>query len=414
RLAAVAGGAAVALLLIAGTTFGLGRLGSEEGGTGVVRRGDLALAVDVSGTLTSSNSVQLGPPQVPMLWNYKISFMAPEGSKAQPGMPVLGFDTSELERELVQKVAERDSAATEIDKRRIDLERTLRDLELQLAEARARLRRAELKVDVPESLASAKELEQARIDRDVAAAEVSSLERRLELERRAAAAELGALVEKRDSAATRVSEMQQYLQMMRIAAPRAGTVIYVTDWRGEKLKVGDQVWQARKVLEIPDLTHMEAEGQVAESDAGRLAVGQPVTLRLDAHPDHQYRGRIAKIAKTVKRREQGKPEKLVDVTIALAETDEERMRPGMRFQGSIVVEQAEDVLLAPAEAVASTPEGPVALRRTLLGSERVVVEVGRSDGERVEILSGLEAGDRLVLAGQDEAAAAAGGVEGAS
>jgi len=68
----------------------------------------------------------------------------------------------------------------------------------------------------------------------------------------------------------------------------------------------------------------------------------------------------------------------------------------MRFQGEIEVERADGVLLAPAAAVRSTAAGPVALRRTLLGSERVVPEVGRRNDDWVEILGGLEEGQVLL------------------
>lgn len=396
----VAGAAATVAALIlfgwlfGGVTFGLGE-GAGEGGY-EVRRGDLSIGVEITGTLRAIESQLLGPPAVPDTWNYKISFMAPEGSEAKPGMPVLRFDTQQLQQQLEQKVAERDSAATELEKRRVDLTREVRDMELQLAEARGALRRAELKVEVPEGLQSAQELSEAKLDLQVARAEVASLERRLELVREGGEAEVADLREKRDRAIARVSEIEQYIGRMTVAAPRAGTVIYVSDWRGDKMKVGDDVWQARKVLEIPDLSRMEASGFVDESDAGRIEVGQPVTLRLDAHPESEYRAEVSEIARAVQRKDRGNPIKQVEITITLADTDTERMRPGMRFQGEVEVDRAEGVLLAPAEAVRSTAEGPRALRRTWNGVEVVHPEVGRRNERFVEILSGLEEGTRLV------------------
>lgn len=372
-------------------------LAAGDGGPALrVERGDLELTAEVSGTLRSVDSDLLGPPNIPSMWNYKIAFMAPEGAEVRPGQPVLRFDTSELERRLQETTAERDSAATELEKKRVDLERTLRDLELQLAEARARLGKAELKVDVPEDLGSAQELREARLDRDLAAAEVESLQRRLELTERAGRAEVAALREKRDRAEQRVREMQEYLDRLTVAAPRAGTVIYVTDWRGDKKKVGDDVWQMQKVLEIPDLDRMEAVGHVDEADSGRVAEGQPASVRLDAHPETEYAARVSEIASAVTRKDRGNPLKQVELVLTLEETDTERMRPGMRFQGEVVVERTEDVLLAPADAVRSTPEGAVTFRRTWRGVEEVHPEVGRRSDRHVEILSGLDEGDVLV------------------
>lgn len=389
---------AAAALLVHTTSFGLAGAASDDGDGSALRveRGDLVITTAVAGTLDAIDAELLGPPGIPSIWNYKIAFMAPEGSEVEAGQPVLRFDPSELQRKLQETMAERDAAATELEKSRVDLERTLRDMELQLAQARARARRARLETDVPEGLRAAKELTEARLDRDLAAHEVTSLEQRLDLERRAGDAQVTALREKRDRAEQRVAEMQEYIERMTVKAARAGTVIYVTDWRGDKKKVGDEVWQARKVLQIPDLTRMQATGQVDEADSGRLAVGQPVSLHLDAHPDTEYRGRVAEIARAVNRKDRGNPLKQVELTIALEQTDTERMRPGMRFQGEIEVERADGVLLAPAAAVRSTAAGPVALRRTLLGSERVVPEVGRRNDDWVEILGGLEEGQVLL------------------
>ncbi len=390
----------LAVLLVRSPSFGLGLgIGSgdgENGGGLRVHRGDLVVTTEVEGTLESVDSELLGPPNIPSTWNYKLSYMAPEGSDVQAGQPVLRFDTTELQRRLLEKTAERDSAATELEKKEIDLARKLRDMELQLARARATLERSRLKVEVPGELQSAKELEEARLDLALAEREVASLEDRLDLTRRAGEAEVRALREKRDRAEERVGEIKGHLERMTVRASRDGTVVYVTDWRGEKKKVGDDVWQALKVIEIPDLTRMQAKGQVDEADAGRVAVGQPVTLRLDAHPETEYRARIAGIARSVGQKDRGNPLKHVEMTLELEETDIETMRPGMRFQGEIEVERAEDVLLAPAAAVVSTADGPVAFRHGLFGVKKVEPEVGRRNDEVVEIEAGLAAGDLLV------------------
>ena len=95
--------------------------------------------------------------------------------------------------------------------------------------------------------------------------------------------ELTRLLEsKQREAASAVETSQASIRAMTTMAPREGTVIYVLNPRnGEKKKVGDSCWKAERVVEIPDLNRMKAEGEVDEVDAGRVAVGQRVTLRLD-------------------------------------------------------------------------------------------------------------------------------------
>ena len=159
-------GAAV-LAVLAASAWGLaGSLGSEPWAR--VERRDLVIGVEVEGELKSIESAELGPPQVPDLWDYKISMMVPEGTEAEEGQPVLGFDTTRLQQQQQQMVAERDAAEKELEKKTTDLEITRRDQELQLAEAQAALRKAKLKLAVPADVARRKELEQAEIDRRLA------------------------------------------------------------------------------------------------------------------------------------------------------------------------------------------------------------------------------------------------------
>jgi hypothetical protein len=368
------------------------------GGDGLaVERRDLVLEVAVTGALAAVRSDVLGPPQIPETWNYKIAYLAPEGAEVEAGTPVVRFDPAELERALLAAVADRDAAAAELAKERTDLERRRHDAELGLAEARARLRRAELKVAVPPELASAHELTAARLDLDLARREVASLAERLAQLDRQGAAELAALAERRDRAAARVAEKRDGIERMTVRAPRDGTVVWAGGRRGEKKKVGDQVWQMESVVEIPDLRRMRGEGEVDEADAGRVAAGQPVTLTLDAHPDVDFRGRVSAVHRVVARRSRADPGKVVRLDLELAETDTSRMRPGMRFQGAIEIERAAAALVAPAAAVFGDAGGAVVFRRALFGAAEVRPAVGRRNAEWVEILGGLAPGDRLAV-----------------
>jgi HlyD family secretion protein len=381
---------ALCLWLVAGRAAASG-----TGDWAEVRRDDLVVGVPVAGTLSSVQAVRIGPPQISQIWDYKISFMAPEGAPVRPGEPVLGFDTSELERQLLDKRAERDSAQKELEKKQTDLEIDRRDRELELAEAEARLRKASLKVDVPPELVASRDLAKAREDLALARREVAYLKNRLHLEAVEGATESDAMARKRDRAAVRVQEMEAAIGRMTVTAPRAGTVVYVATDEGEKKKVGDSCWRGQSVLEIPDLRRMEAEGEIDEADAGRVAVGQRVTFRLDAHPDDVFTGRVRSVGGSVQSRSDADALKVVKLEIDLDSTDPQRMRPGMRFLGTVEVERVPKALVVPVEAVFNRGSGPVVYRQTGWGSEEVRPTLGRRNDRQVEIRSGLKLGDRV-------------------
>lgn len=362
-----------------------------------VERRDLVLGIGVSGTLDATESATLGPPSLERVWSYRIAFMAPEGSTVSPGQPVLAFDTSELQQQLLQRIADRDSAEKEMEKKRVDLQRRRRETELSLAEAQARQRRAELQLETPEDLVADHELAKQRIDFRLAGEEIEYLRERLELMDRQARAEIGSLEDRRDQAASRVSELESQIERMQVTAPRGGIVIYKTSWNDEKSKVGDNVFRGNAVIEIPDLGNMQGSGVVDEADVSQLAVGQPVTLRLDAHPDVEYTGRISEVGRSVLPRSPGDPVKVVKVEIELSETDTERMRPGMRFRGKVETERIADAVLVPADAVLATAAGPVVYVDGAFGPKPVEPVLGERTERWIEVESGLTEGDRVLL-----------------
>jgi HlyD family secretion protein len=354
--------------------------------------------VEVRGVLAAVDPAALRPPLIPDEWSLKISYMAPEGQALRRGTPVLRFDASDLDRRLVDRLAEQEQAAQELVKKRIDLEMARQDDELELAEARAKERKAALKVDVPPDLVAAAELGESRADLELVRRQIAYLTAKLELARRQGTAAVDELVEKRDHAAARVAEIRAQIESLTVRAPRDGIVVYVPGRAGEKRKVGDSAYQGESVVEIPDLHRLRADAEIDEADLARVAIGQPVTLRLDAHPDEPVAGRVASIRAAVTSGLGARRQKVVEAELALDRTDPLRMRPGMRFQGTIEVARVRRALVAPADAVAATPDGPAVMRATAFGTEVVRPRLGRRNDRLVEVLAGLAAGDRVARA----------------
>lgn len=390
-------GLVVALVLGGLLIHGL-RSTASEGRWLRVDRGELVFGVPVEGTLRSVDSDSLGPPIVDGIWELKISFMAPEGKEVEIGEPVLGFDGRQIRERLEEREADRDSAAKELEKREADLEKEVRSARLELAEAQARLRKAEAGLAVPEEISQRMELERTRLDHELAETEIRFLEEKLARLARRQQAELDGLRRQGELAAEQVRELEAILPRLTLGAPRAGHVVLIRDRRDEPKKVGDGTWRGERVMEIPDLSQLLAEGEVAESDMGRIEVGDRVELRLDAHLGHVYEGRLRTLGMSVRPQSDFVPRPVVGVEIELLETDEERMRPGMRFRGVIEYDVRTDAVRLPAEAVFHDARGTHVWVATPFGRKRVEPELGpRGDGH-FEVLSGLRPGDR-VLAG---------------
>lgn len=396
--------ALVVLFLFGGWTL-RNKLAADRQGEWVrATRGDLVTGFEVTGTLASLSSATLGPPALDDYWNFKISMLAPEGSDVKQGRPVMAFDTSELQRILDEKTAEADEARKQIEKERNDLALQTKGERLALAEAEARLRKASLKLDAPPDIVGINERKTAEIEHNIAKREATAIAARLAALERAAAARITLLESKLRGASAVVSQTQQSIAAMTVLSPRDGTVVYATDWRGNKNKVGDSVWKAARIIEIPDLNRMKAEGEVDEVDAGRVQVGQRVTLRLDSHPDEELQGTIVSAGRTVQAKKGTQdPLKVLRVDIKLDRVDPAKMRPGMRFAGTIELARAKNAVLIPREAIFLGPQGPYVQRRDALRVDQVQVKLGGENDKFVQVLQGIAPGDRvLVTKGEEE------------
>lgn len=153
------------------------------------------------------------------------------------------------------------------------------------------------------------------------------------------------------------------------------------------------------VVTLADLSTLEVEADVSESNVGKVRVDQPVEITLDALPEARFRGSVARIVPTVDRA------KATLMTKVRFERLDPRVLPEMSAKVNFLSQtpseaEQKPVLALPAKAV-SEREGKKLVFRIGTGDklEAVPVSPGRTLGDLVEIAPGpLQRGDRVVLA----------------
>jgi HlyD family secretion protein len=367
--------------------------GSEELQLVDIKRGDLVIGAAVTGALAAVDSTEIKPPNVG-LWDFKIASLAPDGVDVKAGDPVAGFDASEQVRELETLRTEVDAASKRLQKKKDDAALSRREETLAIANAEAALRKAQLKTDTPKELVASIALETAKLDLRAAEVALELANNKAARQRRSDETELASLRDRHAYVAQRASLLEQNIAKMQVVAPRAGTVVYPTGWNGEKKKVGDGVWRMEVVVEVVGLDKMIGKGAVDEVDIARVAVNQPVAVRLDALPDVELHGSVESIARSLRGRSESDPSKVIDIKIKLDPT-KAPLRPGMRFRGEVETARVKNVVLIPADAVFVTPQGPVAYRDADGELEPVKLGLGQRSATMIEVTSGLQEGDRV-------------------
>jgi HlyD family secretion protein len=359
-----------------------------------VTRGDLVVTVEVTGTLRAVDATPIHGPTLPGISGVKLAWMAPEGSEVAPGHRLLAFDASDLDSNLEAARGEADQYGKRIDRKHQELALARRDEQLRLLQAESDARKAALKIEVPSELVRAIDRKEQQLDRELADRKLDQTRREIEVSRHSGELDLQYLINTRDAARRRIDELERSRPLLTITAPRAGTVVYGSG-RGDAPSVGETFWHSAVILQVVGLDAMTGDGTIDEIDVGRVAVHQPVTLRLEALPDLALRGSVASIATSVVAASSADPNKLVQLQIAIPPTAGAGLRPGMRFRGEIEVERVAGAIQVPADAVFVTPDGPIAYRDTAHGLERVALRLGQRTAEAIEVEAGLAAGDRV-------------------
>jgi len=148
------------------------------------------------------------------------------------------------------------------------------------------------------------------------------------------------------------------------------------------------------ILRVIDTSSYLARVNIDEGDSRLVEPGQEVILEMDAFPAERFAGSISRIQSTAVR-DSGMIVVPVEISLSNNRPD---FRPGYSVDVEIVVNSALDTVFVPVTAVYEDEDQEfVMLVDREYNAEPQPVETGLDDGVRVEIVSGLEEGDRVII-----------------
>ncbi len=372
---------------------------SRSGRSRVVRvvKAPFDIKVHATGQLQSSASFFVGCPSVWRVWQYTISFMAPEGKEVKEGDMILAFDAREIMQRLQLKQSELDTGIKELDRMKLQEQQTKEDLELQYEEEKVNKQKAVGQADYPEDLIAPMELQKRKM-----ALELADLEEKLAAERVAnQISGMKSRIQVQESKVRLlkddVARLEGDVRKMNVTAPKPGIVVYRPDWDGKKKAVGDTCWMGDTILELPDLRRMQMKAVILEVQAGRVKVDQPAEVRLDSNPERVFKGTISSLGRVFRVKSDSQPAIVFDAVIDLSESDPGLMRPGMAAGVDITVSSKKNSLQVPEAAIVYGERGPMVWRKGFLSQALTPVTIGARSSGMVEILSGLSENDSVVI-----------------
>ena len=355
--------------------------------TAAVSRGSIVREISATGTLEAVTTVQVGSQVSGAIQSLHADF----NSIVKKGQLLARLDPSLYRSAIEQAQANLVRAEADFERTRVSLV----DAESKLARSRELAAR---------QLIPANELDAAEVTAATTAAELRS-------------AQAGVT-----QARASLEQAQVNLSKTVITAPIDGIVI------SRNVDVGQTVAASLSAptlfLIAADLTEMQLNASIDESDLGAIAAGQPVTFEVDAHPGDTFTGGVKQVRLNPV---------VTYATIITAPNPELKLLPGMTARLTVETARTDDVLRVPAAALRlrPTPEQLEALNgsaedvapgRTRLwlldesGLRGINVQTGVGDGTWTEVIDapfaeGATVVTRITVAAKD-APAAAGGAAG--
>ena len=291
----------------------------------------------------------------------------------------------ELEKHLY--VAARDRATAQLASQRVEVQR-----------ARAALRTAEAAYQRAQNMSrqgiQAQELfDQSRLAYDNALAGL-------------AAAQQGV-----NQAQAGLRQAEEDLSRTTIVSPIDGKAVELNAHEGEVVITGTMNNPGSVIAVIADLSEILVEAEVGETEIVGIRLEQPAKVKVDAIPDHEYKGHVVEIGSSAAVRQgAGSGIRYFKVKIAIDDSDE-RLRPGMTSQVAIVTARENDRPALPIQAVVERVPGEKAdgasaddtkpKKKYVFLAEKqkakqVEVTTGISDATQVAVLSGVKVGDQVI------------------
>lgn len=363
-----------------------------------VQRGNFIISVTETGELEAVHSKMVFAPFVSwrIVSNLKITKIVDDGTEVKEGEVLIEFDKTDVNKAITDAKAELEIAKAELRKAKANHKSQIEELTTNLDIAKLNQKISELNLKLK---AYQPEVEKKSIQLDLEKANINleKAEQEIENKKSINKEEISALDLKVQQAANKLDEAEKTLIMMTVTAPAPGIAIIRRNWMsGEKFDVNDQTWPGNPIIGLPDLSLMKVNVMINEVDIAKIDIGQKVEVRIDAYPDSCFYGHVTEIATLARTKDRESKVKVFDVSVMMDEGSEKLM-PGMTVSSTIIVNEIEDTVFIPLDALFKDDGKNIVYLKNGSGFEQKSVEVGPENDNFVIIAAGLKEGDEVAL-----------------
>lgn len=348
-----------------------------------VDQGTIEVSVSASGKVVPAfEEIINSPINTRILEVYKKG-----GDSVDVGTPILKLDLQSAETEYKKQLDEEQMKRYQLEQLEVNNSTYLSDLEMQVKVSEMKLNRMEVELRNERYLDSlgsgtTDRVHQAELNFKTGKLELEQLRQQLANERKVKAADLKVKQLEYEIFRKSLAETKRTLDDAQVRSPRKAILTYINN------QIGAQVGEGTQIAVISDLSHFKVEGEIADTYGDRVAAGGRAIVKIGSE---KLEGQVSSVTPLSKNG-------VISFTVQLEDDSNRRLRSGLKTDVYVMNAVKEDVMrVANASYYVGRGEYELFVRD---GEGQLVkrkVQLGDSNFEYVEVISGLKPGDQVVV-----------------
>ena len=348
-----------------------------------VDKGTIEVSVSASGKVVPAFEEVINSP----IHSRIVEVYRKGGDSVDVGTPILKLDLQSTETAYKKLLDQEQMKRYQLEQLRINNETQLSNMAMNIKVNAMEMSRKEVELRNERYLDSigsgtTDKVRQAELAYNRGVLELEQLRQQYENEKKVKDAELKVKELEFTIFTRELAEMKRTLDDAQIRSPRKATLTFV------ETQVGTQISQGQQIAMISDLSHFKVEGEIADTYGDRVTAGGKVIVKIGSD---KLEGVVSSVTPLSKNG-------VISFTVQLANDSHKRLRSGLKTDVYVMNAVKEDVMRI-ANASFYVGRGDYELF-VLDGDNEIVkrkVKLGDSNFEYVEVVSGLQPGDQVVV-----------------
>lgn len=379
----IGGGVAIGIALIALViSFLQTSLNRKDLTISTVDKGVIELSVSASGKVIPAFEEIINSP----INSRIVEIYKKGGDSVDVGTPILKLDLQSAETEYNKLLDEQQMKRLELEKLKVTNQSKLSEMEMKLKISRMELDRKAVELRNERYLDSlgagtTDKVRQVELDYNVSQLKLREDEQKYINEQALCEADFKVKELDLNIFHKGLAETKRTLDDAQIRSPRKAILTYVNN------EIGAQVGEGTKVAIVSDLSHFKIEGEIADTYGDRIAAGSKAVVKIGSD---KLEGTVSDVTPLSKNG-------VISFTVQLDEDNHRRLRSGLKTDVYVMNAVKDDVMRI---ANASYYVGKGEYELFVVNGDQLLkrkVQLGDSNYEYVEVISGLQPGDEVVV-----------------